>query len=92
MKKIAIYTRQSIDKKDSISVETQFDSCKLRLTEEDQNRVEKYSDKGYSGKNTKSPEIQKLISDIVGNKIEKVLVYKLDRISRNILIEFKLHT
>lgn len=91
MKKIAIYTRQSIDKKDSISVETQFDSCKLRLTKEDQNRVEKYSDKGYSGKNTKRPEIQKLISDIEGNKIEKVLVYKLDRISRNITDFYKLY-
>lgn len=91
MKKIAIYTRQSIDKKDSISVETQFDSCKLRLTDEELKQVEKYSDKGYSGKNTNRPEIQKLISDIEDNKIEKVLVYKLDRISRNITDFYKLY-
>ena len=70
MKKIAIYTRQSIDKKDSISVETQFDICKQRLTEQEIIRIERFSDRGYSGKNTKRPEIQKLISDIESNKID----------------------
>ena len=91
MKKIAIYTRQSIDKKDSISVETQFDICKQRLTEQEIIRIERFSDRGYSGKNTKRPEIQKLISDIESNKIEKVLVYKLDRISRNIADFYNLY-
>lgn len=91
MKEIAIYTRQSIDKKDSISVETQFDTCKLRLTEEEGKRAERYSDKGYSGKNTNRPELQKLISKIKKRKVEKVVVYKLDRISRNITDFYKLY-
>ena len=91
MKKIAIYTRQSIDKKDSISVETQFDTCRLKLTGEEVKHTEQYSDKGYSGKNTNRPELQKLISEIEKKEVEKVVVYKLDRISRNIADFYKLY-
>lgn len=46
-----------------------------------------YKDKGFSGKNTNRPEFQRMMQDIkTGRKgITKVIVYKLDRISRSIL-------
>ena len=84
-KKIAIYARQSIDKKDSVSIETQIEECKKFC--EASKTIEVYEDKGFSGKNTNRPQLQKLITDIKLGKIEKVFVYKLDRISRN-LVDF----
>ena len=43
------------------------------------------ADKGYSGKNTDRPKFQELVRDIKRGLIAKVVVYKLDRISRSIL-------
>lgn len=87
-KQIAIYTRQSIDKKESLSIEGQIEQCK-RLLNETVPLI--YSDKGFSGKNTDRPELQRLINDIKLGKIDKVIVYKLDRISRNITDFYKLY-
>lgn len=76
----AIYARQSVDKKDSVSIEAQIDDCK-RLCSANP-RI--YSDKGWSGKNVDRPDMQKLIKDIEAGIIKKVVVYKIDRISRNL--------
>ena len=46
-------------------------------------RYYKYIDPGYSGSNINRPAIQKLISDVKSNKIDIVVVYKLDRLSRS---------
>ena len=43
------------------------------------------ADKGYSGKNTDRPKFQELLADIRQGLIRRVVVYKLDRISRSIL-------
>ena len=48
-------------------------------------RDREYTDKGYSGKNTDRPKFQELVRDIKRGLIAKVVVYKLDRISRSIL-------
>lgn len=42
-----------------------------------------YSDAGFSGANTERPALQRLISDVKANKVDKVIVYKLDRLSRS---------
>lgn len=89
---IAIYARQSIDKKDSLSIETQIQDCKNQIAREDKNaNIVIFKDRGYSGKNTDRPELQKLISEIERENIEKVIVYKLDRISRNIVDFYNLY-
>ncbi|MDD3220172.1 MAG: recombinase family protein [Lachnospiraceae bacterium] len=85
MRKIAIYCRQSIDKKDSLSIETQEEFCRNFInTKPNKSPVEVYFDKGYSGKNTLRPDFQRMHEDVCNNKIEKIVVYKLDRISRNL--------
>ncbi|NLL03008.1 MAG: recombinase family protein [Clostridiales bacterium] len=81
---IAIYTRQSLDKKDSISIETQVEFCKREFNESE-NEYKVYTDKGYSGKNTNRPDFEKMMADINLGLITKVIVYKLDRISRSTL-------
>lgn len=77
----AIYARQSIDKKDSISIDTQIEFCR-RFAGTEECRV--YTDKGWSGKNIDRPEFRRLLSDIKRGAITKLVVYKLDRISRSL--------
>lgn len=42
-----------------------------------------YSDPGYSGANTNRPALKQLLRDVEKGKVEKVLVYRLDRLSRS---------
>ncbi|ACL76769.1 recombinase family protein [Ruminiclostridium cellulolyticum] len=79
---IAIYTRQSVDKKDSISIESQIGFCMKEISSEN---YKIYTDKGYSGSNINRPAFEEMIRDIKIGIIKKVVVYKLDRISRSLL-------
>lgn len=81
-KEDAIYARQSVDKVDSISIESQIEFCKYE-TRGEPYRV--YKDKGYSGKNTDRPEFQQMLTAIRNGEIKRVICYKLDRCSRSIL-------
>lgn len=47
--------------------------------------VEFYIDAGYSGKNTKRPEYERMMEDVKAGKRNIVVAFKLDRISRNLL-------
>ncbi len=78
----AIYTRQSVDRADSISIESQMEFCQYE-TRGGEYRY--YSDRGFSGKNTDRPDFQRMMNDIKNGEIKRVIVYKLDRISRSIL-------
>ncbi|NLU53439.1 MAG: recombinase family protein [Clostridiaceae bacterium] len=85
----AIYARQSIEKSDSISIETQINLCSSFAKGE----FLVYKDAGYSGSSTDRPDFQRLLSDIEAGKISAVICYRLDRISRSLtdfakLIEF----
>ncbi|WP_270599494.1 recombinase family protein [Clostridium baratii] len=80
---IAIYARQSVDKKDSISIESQIDFCKREIVTNEEYKV--YKDKGFSGKNIDRPAFQQLLKDIESGTITRVIAYKLDRVSRSIL-------
>lgn len=77
----AIYARQSIEKKDSVSIEAQIEKCKYFC---DSDNYTIYKDSGYSGKNINRPQFTKLLEDIKAGRIKKVIAYRLDRISRSI--------
>jgi site-specific DNA recombinase len=79
---IALYARQSILKEDSISVESQIEYCKHEAHGE---LYKEYVDRGYSGKNTNRPAFEEMLQEIEAGQILRVIVYKLDRISRSIL-------
>ena len=81
-KVIAIYARKSVERVDSLSIESQIETCKYEARG---NNFKVYSDNGYSGKNTERPAFNDMIKDIKSGKISTVIVYKLDRISRSIL-------
>lgn len=78
----AIYARQSIDKADSVSVESQIEFC---IFETRGNPYQIFADRGYSGKNTDRPEFQRMLYQLRSGKIRRVICYKLDRCSRSIL-------
>ena len=46
---------------------------------------ERYDDGGYTGANTERPGLQRLMADIDAGKIDCVVVYKVDRLSRSLL-------
>lgn len=85
---IALYARQSIERENSISIETQLEYCRGMIKPDEKLfNVKSFSDKGYSGKDTNRPDFQRLIKDIRRGNVKKVIVYKLDRVSRS-LIDF----
>lgn len=76
----AIYARQSIDKKDSLSIEAQIEKCRPFAGED----VMVFQDRGFSGKNIKRPDFTKLIQAVESGIIRRIFVYRLDRFSRSI--------
>lgn len=81
---VAIYCRQSVERADSISVEQQAQLCRDALTARELETCKVYTDKGFSGKNIDRPALQQLLADAESGQIDKILVYRLDRISRSV--------
>jgi DNA invertase Pin-like site-specific DNA recombinase len=44
----------------------------------------RYDDGGYSGGSTDRPDLQKLLEDIRSRKIDVIVVYKVDRLTRSL--------
>lgn len=87
MKKAAIYTRVSTNHqidKDSLPFQKSelINYCKYALGIDD---YIVFEDAGYSGKNTERPGFQKMMSMVRKNEVSHVVVWKLDRVSRNLL-------
>ncbi len=78
---VGIYARQSIYKKDSLSIDAQIELCKNAAGAEE---CTIYQDAGFSGKNTNRPEFKRLMNDVKEGKINRVICYRIDRISRSI--------
>lgn len=82
---IALYARKSIEKENSISCETQIEYCKAMIKpDERQKKVLTFIDNGFSGGNVNREGFQNMMRKIRQGKITKVLVYRLDRISRSL--------
>jgi DNA invertase Pin-like site-specific DNA recombinase len=77
----AVYARQSVDRADSISIEDQVNQCMKEVVGE--HKV--FPDRGYSGKNTERPKFQEMMEQVKSGFISRVIVYRLDRISRSVL-------
>ncbi|MEM1484941.1 recombinase family protein [Oscillospiraceae bacterium PP1C4] len=82
---IAFYARQSVERENSVSIETQLDFCKSMMKPNERGeKTREYIDEGCSGGNTNREGFLKMMRDIEHGKIKKVIVYKLDRISRSL--------
>ena len=76
----ALYVRQSVDKKDSISIEAQIEMCAVQARGE----YTVFADKGFSGKNTNRPAFKNMLNQIRNKSIDRIIVYRIDRLSRSI--------
>ena len=76
----AVYARQSVEKKNSLSIEGQIDLCQKAAG----HPLRIYQDRGFSGKNTQRPDFQRLMKDIRAGRIDRLYVYRLDRFSRSV--------
>ena len=88
----AIYTRVSTSEgleQEFTSLDNQRESAESYIqSQKSEGWVilpEYYDDPGYTGANTDRPALQKLISDIKEGKIDSVVTYKVDRLSRSLL-------
>ena len=80
----AIYVRQSLDKKDSLSIDAQIEDCINLCKRSGWNDYKVYKDKGWSAKNLDRPAFRQLNQDVQNGLIDGVICYKIDRISRSI--------
>ena len=82
---VAIYVRVSTEaqaQKES-SIPEQIDRCKGYCRARSWSVFHVYTDAGFSGGSINRPAIQQLIADAKEKKFDRVLVYKLDRLSRS---------
>jgi DNA invertase Pin-like site-specific DNA recombinase len=86
----AIYCRKSTEKgldQEFNSLDNQEFACKnyiLSQTFQGWEHYKTYSDGGISGGTMSRPSLQEMLTDIRAGKIQMVLVYKIDRLSRSI--------
>lgn len=83
--RVAIYVRVSTQEqaKEGYSISEQLERLQKYCDAMTWVIHKKYIDPGYSGANTERPALQELIKDVKAGLIDKVVVYKLDRLSRS---------
>jgi site-specific DNA recombinase len=84
MKKVAIYVRVSTKEQaeEGYSIDEQLERLRKYCEARDWKIANEYVDAGFSGASLERPAMQRLIKDCNANKVDMVLVYKLDRLSR----------
>ena len=86
IRKVAIYARVSTTNQaeEGYSIDGQIDSLEKYCEAMGWDVYNKYIDAGFSGGSLKRPEMANLINDVKKGLFDTVLVYKLDRLSRNV--------
>jgi site-specific DNA recombinase len=90
-RRCAIYTRVSTDsglEQDFNSLDNQREASEAYIKSQAQegwNAVrERYDDGGFSGGSIERPALQKLMDDVRARKIDVIVVYKVDRLTRSL--------
>ena len=83
MKTAVIYARYSSDSQTEQSIEGQLRVCQQFAKNNDILIVDTYIDRAMTGTNDLRPDFQKMIKDSNKKQWDYVIVYKLDRFSRN---------
>lgn len=88
----AIYIRVSTEEqvKEGYSISAQKQKLQAFCASQDWVVSGFYADEGISAKDIKRPELQKMLKDIEDGKIDCVLVYRLDRLTRSVFDLYKL--
>ena len=83
MKTAVIYARYSSDSQTEQSIEGQMRVCEDYARNNDIVILARYIDRAMTGTNDNRPDFQRMIKDSDSRTWNYVLVYKLDRFSRN---------
>ncbi|MDD3347399.1 recombinase family protein [Oscillibacter sp.] len=87
-KAIAIYSRKSRFTGKGESIENQIELCRQYITAHEGAAAAAsallYEDEGFSGGNLDRPHFKKMMADAAAGRLSAIIVYRLDRISRNI--------
>ena len=82
--KVALYARVSTEQQvENYSIQLQKERIKAFCVSKGWTEITEYIDGGYSGSNLNRPALQQLQKDIENKKINAVIVYRLDRLSRS---------
>ena len=81
--KAVIYARYSSDNQREESIEGQIRECTAFAEKNDITILKHYIDRAFSAKTDNRPEFQNMIKDSAQGLFDIVLVWKLDRFSRN---------
>jgi len=88
----AIYTRKSTERgleQEFNSLDAQRESAEAYIASQKHEGwvclPERYDDGGFSGGSMERPALQRLLSEIEAGRVDAVVVYKLDRLSRSLL-------
>lgn len=78
------YVRVSTENQiENYSIEEQIERLTAFCKAKDYTIIKFYTDGGYTGGNTNRPALQQLLTDVWNHKLDTVVVYKLDRLSRS---------
>ncbi len=80
----ANYIRLSKEDESVHSLDTQPDLSQKYTAEHGWQLVGTYADPDHTGRNSKRPDLQRLIHDIKAGKVDVVVVHRLDRLYRNL--------
>lgn len=82
----ALYIRVSTEDqaREGYSLDAQLERLRAYCSSQGWSVAGVYADDGYSAKDTKRPELQRLLQDVDAGKCDVVLVYKLDRFTRSV--------
>lgn len=88
----ALYGRVSTDEQaqEGYSIAAQKEKLTAYARSQDWQIVDTYFDEGVSGKHTERPELKRLLVDMHADKLDVVLVYRLDRLTRSVLDLYQL--
>ena len=82
--RVGLYPRVSgHEQEDNYSIPDQIDRMQKYCESRDWMVYKIYTDSGYTGSNMDRPGLQDMIKDVENGKLDMVLVYKLDRLSRS---------
>jgi len=88
----AIYTRKSTDEgldQEFNSLDAQRESAEAYIASQKSEGwlalPDRYDDGGYTGGNMERPALKRLMADIEAGKVDCIVVYKVDRLSRSIM-------
>ena len=91
LQRCAVYTRKSTEdglEQEFNSLDAQYEACAAYCASQRHEgwllNPERYDDGGFSGGNMQRPGLKRLMADVAAGKVDVILVYKIDRLTRSL--------